>query len=65
MEIEFLQCKNKYGYVKRQLRIDYYNKTYKVGIFKIGADKTVANKFINEKIEELKLLGFKEEILYV
>ena len=61
MKIAIWGCKNKYGYTKRQLRIDYDNKIYKVGSFTIGADKTVTSKLIDEKIEELKLLGFKEE----
>lgn len=61
MKIAIWGCKNKYGYTKRQLRIDYDNKTYKVGSFTIGSDRTVTSKLIDEKIEELKLLGFKEE----
>lgn len=61
MKIAIWACKNKYGYTKRQLRIDYDNKTYKVGSFTIGADKNVSSKLIDEKIEELKILGFKEE----
>lgn len=61
MKTIILGCKNKYGYTKRQLRIDYDNKTYKVGSFKIIADKKVTDKLIDEKIEELKILGFKEE----
>lgn len=61
MKMAIWACKNKYGYTKRQLRIDYDNKTYKVGSFTIGADKTVTSKLIDEKIEKLKLLGFKEE----
>ena len=31
MKTIILGCKNKYGYTKRQLKIDYDNKTYKVG----------------------------------
>ena len=61
MKTIILGCKNKYGYTKRQLRIDYDNKTYKVGRFTISADKNVSSKLIDEKIEELKILGFKEE----
>ena len=61
MKVAIWCCKNKYGYTKRQLRIDYDNKTYKVGSFTIGSDKTVTSKLIDEKIEELKMLGFKEE----
>lgn len=61
METIFLECKNKYGYTIKQLKIDYDNKTYKVGNFVIKADKVVTKKAINEKIEELKILGFKEK----
>ena len=61
MKIMYLCSKNKYGYTKRQLKIDYDNKTYKVGSFTISADKNVSSKLIDEKIEELKILGFKEE----
>lgn len=61
MKIAIWGCKNKYGYTKKQLRVDYDNKTYKVGSFTIGSDRTVTSKLIDEKIEELKLLGFKEE----
>lgn len=61
MKVAIWACKNKYGYTKRQLRIDYDNKTYKVGSFTMGSDKTVSSKLIDEKIEELKRLGFKEE----
>ena len=61
MKIVYFASKNKYGYTKRQLKIDYDKKTYKVGNFVIRADKNITNKLINEKIEELKLLGFKEE----
>ncbi len=61
MKIAIWGCKNKYGYTKRQLRIDYDNKTYKVGSFTISADKNVSSKLIDEKIEELKILGFEEK----
>lgn len=55
-----LQCKNQYGYVIKQLKIDYENKTFSVGSFTVGADKTITKKALNEKIEELKSLNFKE-----
>lgn len=55
-----LQCKNQYGYTIKQLKIDYTNKTYAVGSFTIGADKTITKKALNEKIEELKKLNFEE-----
>lgn len=61
MKTIILGCKNKYGYTIKQLKIDYDNKTYKVGNFVIRADKIVTKNAINEKIEELKILGFKEE----
>lgn len=60
MKTAIYSCKNKYGYTKRQLKIDYDNRTYKIGNFTIGADKTVTSKLIDEKINELKILGFKE-----
>jgi hypothetical protein len=55
-----LQCKNQYGYVIKQLKIDYENKTFSIGSFTVGADKTITKKALNEKIEELKKLNFKE-----
>lgn len=58
-DIVYIGSKNKYGYTKRQLEIDYKNKTFQVGQFKISV-KNVTNKAIDEKIEELKMLGFKE-----
>ncbi len=58
-DIVYIGSKNKYGYTKRQLMIDYKNKTFQVGQFKISV-KNVTDKAINEKIEELKMLGFKE-----
>lgn len=61
MKTIILGCKNKYGYTIKQLKIDYDNKTYKVGNFVIKADKIITKKAINEKIEELKILGFEEE----
>lgn len=55
-----LQCKNKYGYTIKQLKIDYKKKIYSIGSFTIGADKTITQKTLNEKIQELKILNFKE-----
>ena len=60
MKTAIYSYKNKYGYTKRQLKIDYDNRTYKIGNFTIEADKTVTSKLIDEKINELKILGFKE-----
>lgn len=59
MDIKYLSCKNKYGYTIKQLMIDYENRTYSVGDFKImKANSTLKN--INERIEELKASGFRE-----
>lgn len=57
-----LQCKNQYGYTIKQLKIDYNNKTFQLGSFTIGADKTITKKAINDKIEELKKLNFLEVV---
>lgn len=59
-DIIYLSCKNKYGYTKKQLKINFKEKTYKVGNFKIMKANSTA-KGINLKIEELKILGFVEE----
>ena len=59
MDIKYLSCKNKYGYTIKQLMIDYENNTYSIGSFKtMKANSTLKN--INDKIEELKKLGFRE-----
>lgn len=57
--ITYLSCKNKYGYTKKQLKIDYINKIYKIGNFKIMKANSTA-KAIDEKISELQKLGFEE-----
>ena len=63
MDIKYLSCKNKYGYAIKQLMIDYENRTYSVGDFKImKANSTLKN--INEKIQELSKLGFREVSVY-
>lgn len=63
MDIKYLSCKNKYGYTIKQLKINYDERTYSVGSFKImKANSTLKN--INEKIQELNKLGFKEESVY-
>jgi hypothetical protein len=60
--IKYLQFKNQYNYTVLQLKIDYENKTYKTGHFTILSKKeTVTKKSFFEKIEELKILGFKED----
>lgn len=63
METVYLSCKNKYGYTIKQLKINYDERTYSVGSFKImKANSSLKN--INEKIQELNKLGFKEESVY-
>lgn len=55
-----LQCKNKYGYTIKQLKIDYNKKIFAVGSFTMGADETITRKALHAKIEELKALNFEE-----
>ena len=55
-----LTCRNRYGYTIKDLLIDYDNKTFRVGDLFHGGATIVSKKFINAKIEELKMLGFKE-----
>lgn len=62
MSKTILQCKNKYGYTIKQLLIDYDKKSFSVGSFTIGADKTITKKALHAKIEELKALNFEEVI---
>lgn len=63
MDIKYLSCKNKYGYTIKQLRINYDERTYCVGSFKtMKANSTLKN--INEKIQELRKLGFREANAY-
>lgn len=59
--VVYMGSKNQYGYTKRQLMIDYKNKTFQVGQFKISVEK-VTDKAIDRKIQELIKLGFKEII---
>jgi len=59
--VQYWGSKNKYGYTTRQLKVDYNNKTYAIGSFKQSVDHNVTNKAIDQKIEELKAMGFKEE----
>lgn len=54
MKLENFYHKNEYGYIVTDLEIDYESKTYKVG-------ETKTTKIANQKIKELKKLGFKEE----
>lgn len=53
-------CRNRYGYTIKDLYIDYENKTFKVGNLFFGGCTIVSKKFIDAKIEELKLVGFKQ-----
>ena len=59
--IKIIQYKNKFGYTNLQLKINYTNKTFQKGHFKIGADKTTkTKKEFFEIIEELKKMDFLE-----
>lgn len=60
--IKYYGFKNKYNYDVLQIRIDFENKTYKTGQFKILSKSDILTKksFYN-KIEELKESGFKSE----
>lgn len=52
---------NQYNYSKKAIKINYEEKTCTVfygGQCPIHYDKKVSTKFINEKIEELKTIGF-------
>lgn len=51
--------KNQYNTTIRQVKVNYMNKTYQIGSFTVSAE-TLTRKAFNEKIEELKSLGFKE-----
>ena len=57
--VKIYQCKNKYNYTIKQLKIDFKNKTFSTGFFVISAE-TITKKAINEKIDFLKKCGFKE-----
>ena len=60
--IKYLGFKNQYNYTILQLRIDYENKTYKKGQFThLSKSEIVTKKAFYQKIEELEMLGFKEE----
>lgn len=55
-----IQFKNKYNTTILQMKIDKENKTYCLGQFKIGADKTLSRKkFYNIK-DELIENGYKQ-----
>ena len=53
---------NKYNYSIKQLIIDFDNKTYEINFGEQCriAKKNSTTKAINEKVEELKAIGFKE-----
>lgn len=62
METKTYTSKNIYNYSIKQLIIDFDNKTYELrhgGQCRI-AKKNSTTKAINEKVEELKAIGFKE-----
>ena len=52
---------NQFNYSKKALKVNYEDKTcvvYCGSQAPISYDKKVSTKFINEKIEELKVAGF-------
>ena len=60
--IKYYGFKNKYNYDVLQIRIDFENKTYKTGQFKILSKSDIlTRKSFYNKIEELKETGFKNE----
>lgn len=62
MENNHFQYKNQFGYTINELIIDYGKKTYKIGNFNMfDKGKKITRKAFWEKVEELKLLDFKEE----
>ena len=60
--IKYYGFKNKYNYDVLQIRIDFENKTYKTGQFKILSKSDIlTRKSFYNKIEKLKEMGFKNE----
>ena len=62
MDKKIYTSKNQYNYSIKQLTIDFDNKTYELrhgGQCRI-AKKNSTTKAINEKVEELKAISFKE-----
>lgn len=60
--IKYYGFKNKYNYDVLQIRIDFENKTYKTGQFKILSKSDIlTRKSFYNKIEELKEMEFKNE----
>lgn len=57
--IKYYTCVNKYNYQVKQLYINFKERIYCVGSFKQNVN-IITHKALNEKIEELKLLNFKE-----
>lgn len=55
---------NQFNYSIKAIKINYENKSFIVyygGQCPISYDKKTSTKFINEKIEELQEMGFKNE----
>lgn len=60
--IKYYGFKNKYNYDVLQIRIDFENKTYKTGQFKIlSKNDILTRKSFYNKIEELEGMGFKNK----
>lgn len=59
--VEYLGAKNQFNVDTIQLKIDYDNKTYSLGQFTcLSKRELTSKKKLYAKVEELKLLGFKE-----
>jgi hypothetical protein len=59
--LKYYGYRNQFNFDIEQLRIDYEKKTFERGSFThLSKGDYLSRKKYNEKIEELKLLGFKE-----
>lgn len=59
--IKYYGFKNKYNYDILQIRIDFENKTYRLGQFThLSKGEVITRKSFYDKIEELKLMGLEE-----
>lgn len=59
-DVEVYGFNNQFNTTVKQVRVDYKNKTYKVGSFKMRNDKKLSRKDFYDKIEELEKSGFKQ-----
>lgn len=59
-DVEVYGFNNQFNTTVKQVRVDYKNKTYKVGSFKMRNDKKLSRKDFYDKIDELEKSGFKQ-----